>query len=297
MDVEAVSRIRRFNRIVTRRVGALDDHFLSRDRPLGEARLLWEIGPDGCDVRILRSRLGLDSGYLSRLLRSLETAGLVAVEPGRHDKRVRTARLTPAGVTERAVLDRRSDDLAASFLEPLDESRRRRLVDAMTTVARLLTTSAVQVAVVDPGSPPARHCLREFVAEMDRRFDTGYDPVTGTVPDAGEFRPPTGAFLVASLWEEPVGCGGLLLHDDEAADIKRVWVDEAARGLGVGRRLMSELEDLALRNGRSVARLETNRVLTEAMTLYRSAGYVEVEPFNDERYAHFWFRKSLTPPS
>ena len=72
-----IEQVRRFNRTVTERVGALDDHFLGRDRALGEARLLWEIGPDGCEVRLLRARLALDSGYLSRLLRSLEAAGLV----------------------------------------------------------------------------------------------------------------------------------------------------------------------------------------------------------------------------
>jgi DNA-binding MarR family transcriptional regulator len=80
MNSELVGQVRRFNRVVTQRVGALDDHFLSRDRPLGEARVLWEVGSDGCDVRELRSRLDLDSGYLSRLLRSLEAAGLVTVK-------------------------------------------------------------------------------------------------------------------------------------------------------------------------------------------------------------------------
>ncbi len=72
-----IAQVRRFNRTVTRRVGALDDRFLARGRPLGEARVLWEIGPGGCEVRTLRSRLGLDSGYLSRLLRSLEKEGLI----------------------------------------------------------------------------------------------------------------------------------------------------------------------------------------------------------------------------
>ena len=76
-----VDQVRRFNRAVTQRVGALDDHFLARDRPLSEARVLWEIGEEGCEVRALRSRLGLDSGHASRLLRSLEAAGLVVVSP------------------------------------------------------------------------------------------------------------------------------------------------------------------------------------------------------------------------
>src|SRR6202158_1708112 len=74
MDQAMVAHVRRFNRLVTQRVGALDDRFLARDRPLGAARVLWEVGPDGCEVRALRMRLDLDSGYLSLLLRSLEGA-------------------------------------------------------------------------------------------------------------------------------------------------------------------------------------------------------------------------------
>src|ERR687895_1770659 len=112
MDRGMVAQVRRFNRVVTQRVGALDDHYLARDRPLGEARVLWEVGPDGCDVRSLRSRLDLDSGYLSRLLRSLEGGGLITVEPSEPDKRIRTARPTSAGLAERGVLHHRSDALA-----------------------------------------------------------------------------------------------------------------------------------------------------------------------------------------
>src|SRR5881275_1724749 len=111
-----VEQVRRFNRLVTERVGALNDRFLGRPRPLGEARLLWEIGLDGCEVRLLRSRLGLDSGYLSRLLRSLEAAALVQVSANPADARIRVARLTSGGRRERAALDKRSDKLAESLL-------------------------------------------------------------------------------------------------------------------------------------------------------------------------------------
>src|ERR1700687_5064084 len=96
----AVEQVRSFNRLVTQRVGALNDQYLARDRPLGEARLLWEIGRDGCDVRQLRARLNLDSGYVSRLLRSLEAAQLITVDRNEDDRRVRTVRLTPAGLAE-----------------------------------------------------------------------------------------------------------------------------------------------------------------------------------------------------
>ena len=109
MDRAAISQVRRFNRIVTQRVGALNDRFLARNRPLGEARLLWEIGVQGRDVRSLRTQLELDSGYVSRLLRSLEAAGLVVVGSKDSDRRVRVARLTRSGLSERAVLDQRSD--------------------------------------------------------------------------------------------------------------------------------------------------------------------------------------------
>src|SRR5919201_4352860 len=110
-----VDQVRRFNRVVTERGGALNDHFLGRERPLGEARLLWEIGLEGCEVRLLRARLGLDSGYLSRLLRSLEAAGLVKVMASDADRRIRVAHLTAAGRSERAVLEERSDELAESL--------------------------------------------------------------------------------------------------------------------------------------------------------------------------------------
>src|SRR2546423_4185771 len=138
-----VSQLRRFNRVVTQRVGALDEHYLARGRPLGEARLLWEIGPEGRDVRTLRARLELDSGYLSRLLRRLEADGLVTVEPDERDRRVRVARLTSAGLAERTELDRGADELAASLLESLTEHQRERLVGAMADVERLMTASMV----------------------------------------------------------------------------------------------------------------------------------------------------------
>src|SRR5262245_20644969 len=145
MPDEIVHQVRRFNRVVTERVGALNDHFLGRARPLGEARLLWEIGLDGCEVRLLRSRLGLDSGYLSRLLRSLQAAGLVEVTTGASDRRRRVARLTAAGRRERATLDERSDDLARSLLAPLSTAQRERLVAAMREVERLLVAASVEI--------------------------------------------------------------------------------------------------------------------------------------------------------
>jgi DNA-binding MarR family transcriptional regulator len=293
--MDDVARVRRFTRLVTQRVGVLTDRYLARDRPLGESRLLWEIdtwGGTGADVRALRSRLDLDSGYLSRLLRGLEREGLVTVSPSVADRRMRIARLTAAGRAERATLDERADEAAASLLAPLPASRRARLLAAMDEVDRLLTAAAVAFEVVDPDSPDARACLSAYYEEIDRRFDGGFDPANGIPADGDQIRPPNGLLVLARLRDRPVGCGVLRCHPP-AAQIKRMWIADEVRGLGLGRRLLAELESHALRTGHGTVRLETNKALPEAVAMYRGAGYTEVPPFNDETYAHHWFEKRL----
>jgi GNAT superfamily N-acetyltransferase len=206
---------------------------------------------------------------------------------------VRTARLTPAGAAERELLDERSQELARSFLEPLSASRRERLVAAMREVELLLTAGLVDMTVADPSEPAAEHCLREYFAELGRRFETGFDPALSISAEYDELRPPAGLFLVATLRREPVGCGALKLHDGEPAELKRMWVAGSVRGLGIGRRLLGELERRAAAGGARLVRLETNNALTEAIELYRSSGYREVDAFNSEPYAHRWFEKRL----
>lgn len=155
----------------------------------------------------------------------------------------------------------------------------------------------VEVTPVDPAHPWARHCLRAYFAELNGRFDAGYDPALGLPADDDELRPPAGLLLVASLRGEPVGCGALMFHDkfddNRYAHLRRMWVDESVRGLGVGRRLLGDLESRAADHGAREVRLETNKSLGTAIALYRSAGYVEVAPFNDEAYAHHWFAKPI----
>jgi DNA-binding MarR family transcriptional regulator/predicted GNAT family N-acyltransferase len=292
-DEDLTARVRSFNRTVTQRVGALSDHYLARARPLGASRVLWEIGPGGTDARALRARLDLDSGYLSRLLRGLQDEGLIQVVPAAGDHRVRTAVLTDAGRAERAELDRLSDDLAAALLAPLNDRQRDQLAAAMGTVERLLTAGLVTFAVTDPASPEARACMAAYFAELGERFDGGFDPGASLPATDADLAEPSGLLLLARLHGEPVGCGALKFHGTEPAELKRMWVANRARGLGLGRRLLAELEDQARRHGATVVRLETNQALTEAITLYRSAGYAEVSAFSDEQYAHHWFEKQL----
>jgi DNA-binding MarR family transcriptional regulator/GNAT superfamily N-acetyltransferase len=291
--VEQVRQVRSFNRTVTERVGALNDHFLGRDHSLGEARLLWEIASEGAEIRELRGRLALDSAYVSRLLRSLERQGLVVVEASDEDRRVRRVRLTAAGLAERAELDQRAEGFAHSILEPLSVSQQARLTAAMAEVERLLLASSVRIGIADPNGADAGWCLEQYVLELNERFDAGWDPTRSISAQAHELMPPAGLFLVARLHREPVGCGGLKFHGDAPAELKRMWVSPKVRGLGVGRRLLHELERRAREAEVTVLHLETNRALKEAIALYRRSGYQEVEAFNDEPYAHHWFEKRL----
>ena len=293
MSGATIEQVRSFNRTVTQRIGVLQDEYLARGRPLGASRVLWEVGRAPVDVRALRARLDLDSGYLSRLLRSLEGEGLVAVEPGTTDRRVRTVRLTDAGRAERAVLDRESDALAESLLAPLGDGQRERLVEAMSVVERLLTAGLVAVAVEDPRGAAARFCLDAYAAELDATFEGGFDTARSRPVDPAELTPPRGVLLVARLHSEPIACGALKLPSGEPAEIKRLWVAPGARRLGVARRVLAELEAQAREAGADVVRLDTNRALRAATTLYRSSGYTEVPAFNDEPYAHHWFEKRL----
>jgi DNA-binding MarR family transcriptional regulator len=292
MTAEMVAQVRRFNRTVTQRIGVLNENFLASDRSLGQNRLLWEIGVDGCDVRSLRERLDLDSGYVSRLLRALEAAGHVVVEPSPTDGRIRSARLTAEGRRELAALDRRSDDAAAAILQPLNARQRTELVAAMAEVERLLIASRVEVRECDPRHRDARFCLQTYYDELAVRFEGGYDPARSPVADV-EMTPPAGLLLIASLHGEPVGCGALIFYPDAVGLVKRMWVAPAVRGLGLGRRLLYELENRARAEGLRLMRLETRNELSEAIRMYQTSGYREVAPFNDEPYAHHWFEKSL----
>jgi len=289
-----VDQVRSFNRVVTQRVGALDDRYLKRNRPLGQDRVLWEIGAEGCEVRALRSRLGLDAGHLSRLLRALEDEGLVLTETSPADRRIRIARLTRAGLRERAVLDRRSDELAESILAPLSPDQQDELVAAMRTIRRLMTTTTLEIRSVNAESDDAKRCLRAYFAELDRRSDSGFDAAAGISAEPHEVTPPAGLFLVAYVNGEPVGCGAVKHHPGAPSEIKRMWVTESARGLGIARRILSELEIETARSGATTTRLETNKNLNEAIAMYRSAGYIEVPAFNEEPFAHHWFEKRLT---
>ena len=174
-----IDQIRRFNRAITLRMGTLDDSFLDLGRPFGEARLLYEIGPDGAEIRDLRARMGLDSGYVSRLLRGLERQGLIRTKPSDADGRVRVARLTDAGRVVYADVDRAGDTFAAEVLAPLTPAERTRLVAAMNDVEKLMRAFAIRIGPESAAGADAQTCLKNYFTEIAARFDDGFDPALG----------------------------------------------------------------------------------------------------------------------
>jgi DNA-binding MarR family transcriptional regulator/GNAT superfamily N-acetyltransferase len=289
---EQVRALRRFNRYFTRRIGVLDDHYLGQDRPLGEARLLFEIG-DGVSLRELRSRLGLDAGYLSRMTKALQSQGMVRVRVHPADNRLRTIELTPAGRAEVDEQNRRADALAEGLLDALDADRRAQLIEAMATSQRLLRLAAITVELVDGAAPDARACLDAYAADIDARFPEGFDTSDLVKPE--EVSGDAGAFFVAYEEGRPVGCGALRRLEPGVGEIRHVWVHQEARRLGLARRILTELERAATDHGMKVVRLDTHRTLTEAQAMYRASGYTEIPAYVDHVYAHHWFEKRLQP--
>jgi DNA-binding MarR family transcriptional regulator len=294
-DMRVLTTLRTFNRSFTQRIGVLDDSFMASGRPVGTARLLFEIGSTSGSVLDLRRRLGLDSGYVSRMLRELEHDGLVAVTADPDDARRRVATLTGAGRRAWADLDRRSDTLASDLLAPLTGLQRERLAEALATADRLLRAATISFEAVDPRSDDALTAMTAYFAELEHRFSDGFDPGDTLVVDAPAMRAPNGGFIVARSDADVVACGGVLRHDDSTGEIKRMWVHRDWRGVGLGRRMLTRLEQQvrALGYGRIV--LDTNDSLTEAISMYQGAGYRSIERYNDNPYARCWFAKGLRP--
>jgi DNA-binding MarR family transcriptional regulator len=260
---------------------------------LGAARLLCAIGPEGRAVADLRDYLALDSGLASRLLRGLEAEGLVETRTDPADRRRRIARLTVTGAREVARYNRLSDDRAERLVAA--HPRAEALLAAMDLVASALGRQRIAVVAMEPEAPEARHCLQCYYDDLGRRFETGFDPARSLDPEAAALRPPVGSFLVAMSDGMPLGCVALKGSGGDAGELKRLWVDPSARGLGLARRLIGECEAAALALGMTRLRLDTNRALTEAIAMYRRLGWREIPAFNAEPYAHHWFERDLAP--
>jgi GNAT superfamily N-acetyltransferase len=154
--------------------------------------------------------------------------------------------------------------------------------------------ASVDFTLADPHGPDAQRCLEQYFNELAARFKEGFDREAGGAAAIEDFAAPTGCFLIANLLGRPVGCGAIRTLAPGIGEIKRMWVSPQARGLGLGRRLLQELELSARTLKLHTVRLDTNASLGEAVKLYLASGYREITRFNDNPYAHHWFQKTLT---
>ncbi|MFE0249707.1 GNAT family N-acetyltransferase [Streptomyces sp. NPDC059010] len=285
-----VTAFRHFNRYFTRRIGVLDDHYLGQDRPLGEARLLFEIG-DGASLRELRSRLCLDAGYLSRMAKALEAQGMVRLSAHPQDNRLRMIEPTQAGRVELEEQNRRAGAVVAGLLEGLTAPQRAELTRAMATTQRLLRLAGITVDLVDGAAPDALASLDAYADDIDERFPEGFDKNDLVRPH--EVSGDAGAFFVAYEEGRPVGSGALRRLEPGVGEIRHVWVHREARRLGLARRLLDALEREAAARDFTVVRLDTHAALKEAQAMYRACGYTEIPAYDDNVYASHWFEKRL----
>lgn len=290
--LDAIARLRRFNRVVTREIGALDLSYLGRGRPLGMARVVHMIRPQGTDIAEIRQRLGLDSGLLSRLLRALEAEGLVQVATLSADRRRRIAKLTAKGQAEWQIYDQLGYTKAQQVLDRAG-SRQQAVIDAMDLIATVMLQGEVEIRDADPDGPAALSCLSAYYRLLLETFpDFTADMLPLPLPDAGKYRSPDGAFLIAWSDDLPVGCVSLRKLERGTAEVKRLWVHPAARGQGLARRLMRDIENRARDMGFLRLQLDTNSALTTAVTLYRRDGWTDV-PAYTAAPANLWMAKSL----
>lgn len=284
-----VAAIRRFNRFYTARIGVLQDGLHDSPFSLPEARLLYELGHrESPTATALGTDLGLDAGYLSRLLQRLEKRGLVRRTPSPTDRRQNLLSLTPVGRQALLPLEKRAQYEIAALLKPLSEARQRELLAAMTTIE----------ASLRPGAPtaPAGFCLRPhrigdmgWVASRHGALyaeEYGWNGefeafVAGLVAKfVARFDPARERCWIAEVAGEPVGAAFLVKHSKTVAQLRMLFVEPQARGLGIGKALVDQCIRFARQNGYRRLVLWTNRGLSAAKHLYEAAGFrlVQEEP-------------------
>lgn len=276
--IAAVAQVRAFNRFYTRQIGVLEEHLLRSDLSLTEVRVLFELAEgQGISAAQLGQRLGLNAGYLSRLLSGLQTRGLLRREPSAMDGRANRLVLTDAGRGVFAQLDAASNDSIGAMVQHLSEPGRQRLVEAMVQIQTLLGGTEAAYVLRDPrpgdmGWVIHRHgtlYAREFgwnaefealVADIVTRYLREHDPQTERC-------------WIAELDGTPVGSVFVVRHDAQNAKLRLLHVDASARGLGIGQRLVEEAMNFARAVGYKRMVLWTNAALTDARRLYERAGF------------------------
>ena len=308
MRADPVAEVRAFNRFYTGVIGVLAEGLLHTPYSLTEARVIFELAQrEETEVATLRRELGLDAGYLSRILAKVEADGLVVRQQSTVDARRQVARLTAAGRKVFATLDSRSSRDIAALLARLDEPDKRRLLAAMGTVRRLLGTPAEARGPGEARGPvlrePGSGDLGWVVQRHGELYATeyGWDAtfealVARIVADFVDHRDPARERgWIVEVDGAPVGCVFCVRADEQTAKLRLLLVDPSARGMGLGTRLVEECLAFARSAGYRRITLWTNDVLVQARRLYERAGFrlVRRDPhrsFGHDLVAEVWAR-------
>ena len=281
MVLERVAAVRAFNRLYTGVIGALDEGLVGTAYTLTEARVLYELAQEGVtEVTDLRTRLGLDAGYASRLLSRLESRGLLAREKSPTDARRQVLRLTESGRDAQHSLEQRTVDQVGDLLGRLSDEDQHRLLGSMRTISTLVGDETGDPTIVL--RPPRPGDLGWVVQRngalyaQEYGFDATYEAlVARIVADyVDHYDPQREAAWIAELHGERVGCV-LCVHasDERTAKLRLLIVEPSARGHGLGKRLVAECLAFARAHGYTAMELWTNSVLTAARAIYAKAGF------------------------
>ncbi|MCV3210195.1 helix-turn-helix domain-containing GNAT family N-acetyltransferase [Mesorhizobium sp. YC-39] len=290
---ERIDAVRSFNRFYTRQIGLLDEGLLKSAFSLTEARVLYELAHrDGLTATDLARDLGLDPGYLSRLLKKFEERGLVERAATEADARRSSIALTSAGRQAFAPLNRDSHDQVAALLDRLAASDQDRLVKAMQTVQRLLGGDSAEpkipyllrpLQVGDVGWVVRRQGL---IYAQDYGWDETYEALVAEILGAfvKSFDPKWERSWIAEREGEVVGSVFVVHQSDTVAKLRLLYVEPSARGLGIGKRLVEECIGFARAKGYKTLTLWTNDILVSARRIYEAAGFKLAE---EERHHSF----------
>jgi DNA-binding MarR family transcriptional regulator/GNAT superfamily N-acetyltransferase len=275
----SVAALRRFNRLYTQKIGALDRDHLDSGLNLTEARVLFELAAaPGLRARTLQKDLGLDAGYISRLISRFEAQGLLERRASDGDRRGADLHLTAKGLTLFRHLSDAADHQIGGLLGALSSGQRRDLIRATATIRNLLTPSADDPLTLRPPGPgdlgwvvQSHGALYAEEYGWDERFE---GLVAGVVADyVRTFDPARARGWIATLGDAPVGSVFVVDDGDDVARLRLLLVDPAARGRGLGERLIAECLSFARQAGYREMVLWTQSLLTGARRLYDRAGF------------------------
>jgi len=278
-----ISAVRAFNRFYTRKLGVLDQHFMKSPFSLSEGRVLYELAHrEDLAAKEIGIELGLDPGYLSRLIQNFDERGLITRKPLPSDRRQYQLSLTAKGRAAFAKLDRSSDDQVVAMLAALAGGDRQRVVEAMATIERLLDRSPASARAIlrEPRPGDMGWVVQSHGAlyASEYGFDSSFEALVAEI--AAKFLTSFDASRercwIAELDGVPVGSVFLVKHSDDVAKLRLLLVDPAGRGQGLGQKLVTECIAFAKACGYRKVTLWTQSILLAARKIYQDSGFVLV---------------------